>query len=149
MEALTGQEVVSQIAKKLRSRFSETDFVALYKDTPVQNMKTPCIFIHSVETIHTPQLRNYATWDEVIDIRCHPAPKQLDVYTWARSLGPAIIDTVAKLQVQGQQVRAKSATWKVEDSVLHVIVSYAYRVLQTADEVPDMHTLEYGEHIKD
>lgn len=148
MEALTGQEIVSAITTRLRSRFSIDDFAVIYKDTPVQHMKVPCIFVHSVETLHTPQLRNYATWTEVIDIRCHPSQMQLDIFTWARTLGPTILDTVAKLQVHGQQVKIKSGTWKVEDRVVHIIVSYAYRVLQTEDGAPDMQTLEYGEHIK-
>lgn len=148
MEALTGQEVVSELAKQLRSRFSEQEFTEIYKDKPVQSMKTPCIFIHSVETIHTPELRNYAWWDNIIDIRCHPGKMRTDIQTWARSLGPMILDCAAQVTVVGQQVKAKSATWRVEDDVLHVIVKYSYRVMRKPEEVPDMKTLIYGERIK-
>lgn len=148
MEALTGQEVVSELAKQLRSRFSEQEFTEIYKDKPVQSMKTPCIFIHSVETIHTPELRNYAWWDNIIDIRCHPGKMRTDIQTWARSLGPMILDCVAQVTVVGQKVKAKSATWRVEDDVLHVIVKYSYRVMRKPEEVPDMETLIYGERIK-
>lgn len=148
MEALTGQEVVSELAKHLRSRFSEQEFTEIYKDKPVQSMKTPCIFIHSVETIHTPELRNYAWWDNIIDIRCHPGKMRTDIQTWARSLGPMILDCVAQVTVVGQKVKAKSATWRVEDDVLHVIVKYSYRVMRKPEEVPDMETLIYGERIK-
>lgn len=148
MEALTGQEVVSEIAKQLRIRFSEQEFTEIYKDKPVQSMKTPCIFIHSVETIHTPEIRNYAWWDNIIDIRCHPGKMRTDIQTWARSLGPMILECVAQVTVVGQQVKAKSATWRVEDDVLHVIVKYSYRVMRKPEEVPDMETLIYGERIK-
>lgn len=149
MAALTGQEVVSELARRLRGRFSDREFAEIYKDKPVQSMKTPCIFIHSVETTHTPELRNYAWWDHILDIRCHPSKMRTDIHTWARSLGPMIIDCVCNLAVDGQQVRAKNATWRVEDDVLHVIVTYGYRVMQKLEEVPDMQTLTYGERIKD
>lgn len=148
MGALTGQEVVSELAKQLRSRFSEQEFTEIYKDKPVQSMKTPCIFIHSVETIHTPELRNYAWWDNIIDIRCHPGKMRTDIQTWARSLGPMILDCVEQVTVVGQKVKAKNATWRVEDNVLHVIVKYSYRVMRKPEEVPDMETLIYGEKIK-
>ena len=148
MGALTGQEVVSELAKQLRSRFSEQEFTEIYKDKPVQSMKTPCIFIHSVETIHTPELRNYAWWDNIIDIRCHPGKMRTDIQTWARSLGPMILDCVAQVTVVGQKVKAKNATWRVEDDVLHVIVKYSYLVMRKPEEVPDMETLIYGEKIK-
>lgn len=148
MDALTGQEVVSELATRLRSRFSFDEFAVIYKDKPVQSMKTPCIFIHSVETIHTPDLRNYAWWDEVIDIRCHPSRMRTDIYTWARSLGPIILDCVSNITVSGQRVKTRDATWKVEDGVLHVIVKYGFRVLHKSEDVPDMQTLTYGERIK-
>lgn len=149
MAALTGQEVVSELARRLRGRFSDKEFAEIYKDKPVQSMKTPCIFIHSVETIHTPELRNYAWWDHVLDIRCHPSKMRTDIHTWARSLGPIIIDCVCNLTIDGQRVKAKNATWRVEDDVLHVTVTYSYRVMQKLEEVPDMQTLTYGERIKD
>lgn len=148
MAALTGQEIVSALATQLRSRFSDKEFAEIYKDKSVQSMKTPCIFLHSVETVHTPDNRNYAWWDHIIDIRCHPGKMRTDIYSWARVLGPMIIDCVTYVTVDGQKVRVKSATWKVEDDVLHVVATYSYRVMQTLEELPDMNTLTYGERIK-
>lgn len=148
MAALTGQEVVSEIAKRLRSRFSDKEFAEIYKDKPVQSMKTPCIFIHQVETIHIPDVRKYAWWDHIIDIRCHPGKMRTDIYTWARSLGPIILDCVGCLTISDQQVKAKNVTWRVEDDVLHVIAKYSFRVMQKPEEIPDMETLTYGERIK-
>ena len=148
MAALTGQEVVSAIAKKLRSRFSDKDIAEIYKDKPVQSMKTPCIFIHSVETTHTPERGGYAWWDNIIDIRCHPGRMQTNIHTWARSLALMILECVEGLTVDGQQVKARNATWRVEDDVLHVILPYRYRVFQVPDDHPDMQTLAYGQKIK-
>lgn len=148
MAALTGQEVVSQLAMRLRSRFSDKEFVEIYKDTPVQSMKTPCIFIHTVETIHTPELRRYAWWEHIIDIRCHPSRMRTDIHTWARSLGPMILDCVQELTINDQSVKAQKASWRVEDNVFHILVTYGYRVMLTPEEIPDMQTLLYGERIK-
>lgn len=148
MAALTGQEVVSDIAKRLRSRFSKTEFVEIYKNKPVQSMKTPCIFIHLIETTHTPESRGYAWWENFIDIRCHPGKMQTDIHTWASILGPMILDCVGYLTVSNQTVKARSATWRVENDVLHVIMSYRYRVMQEPEEVSFMQTLIYGKRIK-
>jgi hypothetical protein len=148
MAALNGQELVSDIALRLESRFSKTEFAEIYKDRPVQSMKTPCIFIHSVETTYTPELRRYGWWDHIIDIRCHPGRMQTNIHTWARTLGPMIVELVQYVTVANQQVKARNAAWRVENEVLHITVSYRYRVMQTADDIPDMQTLTYGERIK-
>ena len=149
MEALNGQEVVSAISKKLRKRFTTNEFVEIYKDKPVQSMTTPCIFIHSIETAYTPELRGYGWWDHMIDVRCHPGRMQTDVHTWARKLGPIIVDCISKIMVDNTQVKARTVTWRVEDGVLHVIAPYRYRVRELAETAPDMQTLAYGKKIKE
>lgn len=148
MAALNGQEVVSHLALTFRERFSETEFAKIYKDKPVQSMVTPCIFIHSVETTLTPEIRNYAWWDEIIDIRCHPGKKVTNVQSWARTVGPMIVDCAQRITIDGQEVKAKSLTWRVEDNVLHVVGTYHYRVMQKLEDGPDMRTLTYGQRIK-
>ena len=149
MAVLTGQEIVSELATRLRSRFSEREFAEIYKDTPVQSMKTPCIFIHTVETIHTPDMGKYAWWDNIIDIRCHPGKMATAIDSWARVVGPVIVDCVERITVSNQQVKIKNATWKVEQGVLHVIVKYSFRVVQQPEDAPAMETLTYGERIKE
>ena len=148
MAALTGQEIVSDIAKRLRSKFSEKEFAEIYKDKPVQSMKTPCIFIHSVETNFTPELGNYAWFSCILDIRCHPGRMCTNVHTWARSLIPIIVECVERITVDKQQVRATSANSRVEDDVLHVVVSYRFRVINKPGDAPNMETLTYGQKIK-
>ena len=148
MASLTGQEIVSDAATRLRSRFSTNEFAEIYKDKPVQSMKTPCIFIHSVETTHNPELRGYAWWNHTLDFRCHPGRMQTNIHSWARVLGPAIVECVECLTVDNQQVKSSNATWRVEDDVLHVIMNYRYRVKQKTDEAPDMQDLTYGSRIK-
>ena len=148
MAALTGQELVSSIAQQLRSRFSKKEFEEIYKDKVVQSLKTPCIFIHSIETVHTPDMREYAWWDHIIDIRCHPGRMQTNIHTWARTLGPMVMHCVQYVTVCDQTVKAKNMTCRVEDDVLHVTATYSYRVMRQLDEVPDMETLVYGQRVK-
>lgn len=147
-QELTGQEVVSQITSRLRARFNTKQFVEIYKDKPVQNMVTPCIFVESVNTVHTPQLKRYATWDYTFDIRCHPAVRQTNIQTWGRGVAVMVIEAVIRLEVSGQQVKATRANWRIVDDVLHVMVDYSFRVVETSEPVPDMQTLIYGERIK-
>jgi hypothetical protein len=73
---------------------------------------------------------------------------QTDIHTWASILGPMILDCVEYLTVDNQVVKARSATWRVENDVLHVIMSYRYRVLHKPEEVSYMQTLIYGKRIK-
>ena len=148
MAALTGQEIVSDIAKRLRSKFSEKEFAEIYKDKPVQSMKTPCIFIHSVETTFTPEFGNYAWFNCILDIRCHPGRMCTNVHTWARSLTPIIIECVERITIDKQEVRVTSANSRVEDDVLHVVVNYKFRVINKPGDAPNMETLTYGQKIK-
>lgn len=149
MSTLTGQEVVSQLATRLRARFSDKEIVEIYKDKPVQSAKTPYIFIHQLESSHTPQMRGYAWWSFPLDIRCHPSKMTTNVHTWGRLLAVQIIDVVKELTIANQSVRASTISWRVEDNVLHVLVNYGFRVMEVRDSAPDMNTLTYGERIKE
>ena len=146
---LTGQEVVSEIATRLRARFTTRQFKEVYKDKPIQGMVLPCIFIESVNTVSTAQIGRYAMWDHSVDIRCHPLKMRNDIQTWARGIAVVILETVSRIQVSGQQVKATRMEWRVVDDVLHVMARYSYRVLQTGDVLPDMQTLTYGQKIKE
>lgn len=154
MAILEGNEVVSSIAYNIKSFIdagiiSNTDEIArLYKDTPIQGMVTPCAFIHSVSTEHTLEMRNYALWHYIIDVRCHPKPAQTNVQTWARHLAVKLLECIDRIQVDGQQVRAKDVTWNVEDNVLHMLCNYTFRVLRQIDPGNPMETLDYSGHAK-
>lgn len=148
MDVLNGQEVISEIARRLRAGFAESVFKEIYKDTPRQGFQPGCIFIHDVEDTHKNELRGYANWGFNIDIRCHPPKDVSATFTWGRGIAVRIIDMVNKLQISGQQVKASDIIWKVQDDVLHVICRYSFRVREIPVEVPVMQTLTYGERVK-
>ncbi len=145
---LTGQEVISQITSRLRARFTITQFKEIYKDKPVQDMELPCIFVESVNTTSTPNIGPYSTWDFTIDVRCHPTKMRTNVYTWGRGVALMVMESISKLTVSGQQVKATRFEWRVTDNVLHVYSHYSFRVRQTQEPVPDMMTLITDERIK-
>lgn len=146
---LTGQEVISELVTRLRTRFTTNQFKEVYKDKPVQGMVLPCIFVESVNTVSTAQIGSYAQWDHSVDVRCHPSKMKNDIQTWARGVAVMVLEAISRIQVSGQQVKATRVEWRVVDDVLHVTARYSYRVLQTGDVVPDMQTLTYGQKIKE
>ena len=145
---LTGQEVISELVTRLRARFTTNQFKEVYKDKPIQGMVLPCIFVESVNTVSTTQIGRYAMWDHSVDVRCHPPKMKNDIQTWARGVAVMVLETISRIQISGQQVKATRIEWRVVDNVLHVTARYAYRVLQTGDDLPDMRTLTTGQKIK-
>ena len=146
---LTGQEVISALVTRLRARFTTNQFKEVYKDKPVQGMELPCIFVESVNTVSIAQIGRYALWEYSVDVRCHPPKMKNDIQTWARGVAVMVLETISRIQISGQQVKATRIEWRVVDDVLHVTSRYAYRVLQTGDVIPDMQTLTYGQKIKE
>lgn len=150
MSILLGNEVVSSISKNIYNAIERgdisnvTEIATLYKDTPVQGMNTPCAFIESVSTEHVLEIQNYAMWHYIIDVRCHPNPKNMGgkgVQSWARQLAVKLLDCIDRITVSDQQVRAKSVEWRVEDGVLHLLSTYRFRVTKEKEEGPIMETL--------
>lgn len=146
---LTGQEVISEIVTRLRTRFTTNQFKEVYKDKPVQGMVLPCIFVESVNTVSIAQIGRYALWEYSVDVRCHPPKMKNDIQTWARGVAVMVLEAISRIQISGQQVKATRIEWRVVDDVLHVTARYAYRVLQTGDVLPGMQTLTYGQKIKE
>ena len=146
---LTGQEVISEIVARLRTRFTTNQFKEVYKDKPVQGMVLPCIFVESVNTVSIAQIGRYALWEYSVDVRCHPPKMKNDIQTWARGVAVMVLEAISRIQISGQQVKATRIEWRVVDDVLHVTARYAYRVLQTGDVLPGMQTLTYGQKIKE
>lgn len=147
-EELTGTEVVSALATQLRNRFTESQFAKIYKNKPVQSQVTPCIFIHLIETQHTPDIAHYAWWSHSLDIRCHPGKMCTNINSWAQTLSPIITECVEYITIAGHRVKSNGVICRVEDDVLHILVNYRYRVLRKLDAVPLMESLEYGQSIK-
>lgn len=148
MAILTGEEVVSSIATNIRAIFSTTEIKAIYKDTPLQNIKKPYAFIHQINAEHLNEMRGRAEHNFIIDVRVHPEDNQTNVQTWARAIATKMLEALNIITVSGQPVKSRGIEWKVEDNVLHVITRYSYKVIHVEEPIPDMETLLYNDHIK-
>lgn len=149
MSKLTGQEVVSGVAKNIRAAFTTAEISAIYKDKPTQGMLKPCVFLHSVDSSHTNRLRGSADWGFIVDVRCHPADYETEVDSWARKLAVRLLPLVNKVNISGQVVKSYDLTWSVQDGVLHMIAKYSFRVRESPVYSPDMETMDYGSSIRD
>lgn len=149
MAALTGEDVVSAISVNIRHRFSKQEIKAIYKNLPQQNIQKPYAFIHQISSEHKNEMRNRANWNFMLDIRVHPKDGQTDVQSWARGIALGLIEAINIITISGQAVKARDIEYRVEDGVLHFIVSYAYKVFHVEDGAPDMENLLYGERLKD
>lgn len=148
MSALGAEDVVSAVSLNVRRMFSTAELKAVYKNLPQQNIQKPYAFIHQLSAEHKNERGNRAEWRFLLDIRVHPEDDRTDVESWARGIALKLIECINTITVSEQSVKALSIEYKVENNVLHCIVSYKYKVVHVRDEVPDMQTLAYGEHLK-
>lgn len=148
MEVLTGEEVVSAISENIRKYFSTTEIKAIYKNLPQQKIQKPYAFIHQISSEHKIEIKNRAIWSFMIDIRVHPQDTQTNVQSWGRMIATRLIEAVNTITISGQNIRTRSMEYRVEDGILHFIVSYSFRVVHVEDDIPDMRNLLYGDHIK-
>ena len=148
MSALGGDDVVSGVSLNIRRMFSREELKAIYKNLPEQNIQKPYAFIDQIDAKHTNDRGNRAYWRFMLDVRVHPEDNRTDVQSWARGVALKLIEAINTITVSGQPVKALSIEYKVQDNVLHFLVSYGYRVLHIEDEVPDMQTITYGTKLK-
>lgn len=148
MSVLGAEDVISAVSLNVRQMFSKAELKAVYKNLPEQNIQKPYAFIHQLNAEHHNERGNRAEWRFMLDIRVHPEDDRTDVQSWARSIALKLIEAVNIITIGGQAVKSISMEYRVEDNVLHFIVSYKYKVIHVQDDIPDMQTLLYGETLK-
>lgn len=140
--ALTGQELISALATSIRTVFSTSEFATIYKDTPVQKMVKPCVFLHSVNTTHEPGMRDSARWHYIVDVRCHAADSETSFQTWASGIAVQMLEAVSRVTISEQTVKATNIEWNTEGGVLHVLARYSFSVNKKPPQGDNMETLE-------
>lgn len=140
---LTGEEVVSGVATNIRSAFTSTELVAIYKDSPMQNIKKPYAFIHQIHAEHRNEMVGRGEHHFMVDVRVHPSDAQTNVQTWARSVAYRLVEAINVITISSMPVKSRSMEWRVEENVLHFIVSYTFKVITPPHDTPIMETLEY------
>lgn len=147
MSELTGKAILDSIAISLATDISVNDIKVIYINKAVQSMQTPCAFLHLLNVDHTPEMRNRAQRDYMVDIRVHPPANSTEVQTWLFNLAEKICQSIESIELSGP-TRSRSVKWNITDDVLHVIATYQFKVYHS---IPDtsvlMQQLNYIERV--
>ena len=141
---LTGEEVISALATKIRNGFSTTEIQAVYKDTPIENMLKPCVFLNLINSIHTPLMRNRGNRNYMVDIIVTGADDNTELYTWYTKIAERLYGIVDTIIIDNQIVRLVRGESNIENDELHLIVTYNFDVIKhDDDESVKMQTRSY------
>lgn len=141
---LKGTEVISALATKIRNGFDTTEIQAVYKDTPIQDILKPCIFLNMVSTIQLPGIKNRSNRNYTIDIIVTGADTNTELYTWFTQINEKLLRVVDTITISGQTVRMVQGEANIEADELHLIVTYNFDVIKYSDEeIVKMQTRKY------
>lgn len=147
-DVLTGEEVVSAVSLQIRNAFPVSEIAAVYTNKPYTEAERPYAFIHQVSAEHVNEMVTRGEWNFMLDIRVHPQRGLSTIDRWARMLAVRLLDVVNVIFVSGQQVKSRSFTWRLEEDVLHVIVTYAFKVRQAPTSGPIMEQVKITKYLK-
>lgn len=131
---LEGTEVISALATKIRDGFSTTEIQAIYKDTPIQNILKPCIFLNMVSTIQLPRVNDRSNRNYTIDIIVTGTDDNTELRTWFTKINEQLLRVVDKIVISDQVVKMTQGESNIEGNELHLIVSYNFDVIKQADD---------------
>ena len=134
MAPLTGETIISAISLKIRSSFSTQEISNIYKNKPLQGMKTPSVFIHQINVNDENQMRNSSNRQYILDVRVHPSSHEKRVYSWLNNISERMRSVLNKIVVDNKPLKYNSIECKIEDDVLHCIVYYSFRVIDIHDD---------------
>lgn len=130
---LEGTEVISALATKIRDGFSTTEIQAIYKDTPIQNILKPCVFLNMVSIIQLPMVNDRSNRNYTIDIIVTGADNNTELRTWFTEINEKLLRVVDKITISGQTVKMTQGESNIENDELHLIVSYNFDVIKQGD----------------
>lgn len=130
---LEGTEVISALATKIRDGFSTAEIQAIYKDTPIQNILKPCVFLNMVSTIQLPRVNDRSNRNYTIDIIVTGADNNTELRTWFTEINEKLLRVVDKITISGQTVKMTQGESNIENDELHLIVSYNFDVIKQTD----------------
>lgn len=131
---LTGEEVISAIAIKIRESFTTTELAAVYKDTPIEDILKPCVFLNLVTVTHTPRMKNKGNRSYIVDIIATGSDDNTELYTWYSRLAERLFAVIDKITISEQTVRLIRAETNIENNELHLIITYNFNVIKVEDD---------------
>lgn len=128
--SLTGKEIVSAIAGQIRKEFDDTEIVAIYKDTPVQNIVKPCMFINIVTSVQTPEMNKRAHRNYMLDIIVTGTDDNTELYTWFSGISERLFSCIDRIYISDQLVKASRIESSIQNNELHVMATYNFKVVK-------------------
>lgn len=145
--SLTGEEIISGIAIKLRAEFTTTEIPAIYKDTPTQTMLKPSIFINNITTTHTPEMNEGANRNYLIDIIVVGSEDNTALQTWFTTITERVFSAVDYITVSGKPLKMARGETNLEDDELHIIVTYDMKVIKELEDGIKMRKQKTNERV--
>ena len=145
---LTGEEIISALAIRLREEFTTTEISAIYKDTPIEGIIKPCIFLNLINMIQTPLMNNKSNRNYLIDIIVTGTDDNTSLYTWYNIMAERILRVVDKILIDNQVVKMIRGEANIENGELHLITTYNMNVIKHSSvDIIKMRTKKITERV--
>lgn len=143
---MRGDYMLSAVTKAVVGRFGR-DMV--YPERPQQGAPKEYLFVHQINREQAPDNGLFHNRFYFFDIRYHPDDKKKTSYRRFTEITEELSEILLYVETDDQPVKASSMRSEIVDGVLHFFVDYPVRVYFYTDPIPDMETLDIGEHLKE
>lgn len=138
-------EIIKSISKAIYEHFDKPD---IYIETPEQGYRHPYFFIKLLNTEQKPDAHRKFNREYFFDIRYHPDKSKTSRYLELIKVEEGLRECLYLVNTDTFFIRAIRFNTEVADGVLHLFVTYPFRVYQPYPVTPDMETLEQIHHLK-
>lgn len=153
---ISGETIKSAISLKITNTITAANpSIKIYKEKIVENFKKPCFFIWTMDVSHEKQMRNNYERTYQMNIRYHINENIPNKYEILCSAGNALMDALKEINVpvyidddleELRPVFGKKMSYKIDEGVLQMFVTYIIKTKAWIPKVPDMQTLDINNY---
>lgn len=145
---ITGDMIISAMASAI-SPLVGTKLQAIYKNTPMQNARTPYVFLSSIGTSITPEMKGWFMFRYSVDVICHPELNSTKAESWFRDITLNLSEVLNYIDVGNEKCKCERQFSRVVDGILHIICNYHTRAYIPDGDVKNlMQILKDREFVK-
>lgn len=138
-------DMYSALAEKLEETF---DSPRIYSDSIPQCFRAPCFFINLMEASHELRLWNRYELNLDFDIIYYPEENRENNVIEFNDIASKLLYSLEYVTLDKAPLRGRNIMFRVEDDILHFLVSYQIFVRKTAEKGPLMMDLTQRYRIK-
>lgn len=161
---ITGESIKSAISLKINGNFAITTgsppvtlYPNIYKEQIIQGMEKPCFFIWQMDVSQERLRLNHYERVYQMNIRYHPKDDDLKKYETLSDMGNKLLEYLSTIDVpiflgrydvegnpieDAKPVRGTQMSFKINENVLQVYVTYAVKIKLMPEPLPLMSTLD-------